>query len=129
MNRICLHKITKKILEMQGGGDDNPELMEMRLNTLKQNALNAGHLEADIEVKWVTEAEYQAIIGNDPDEIAAKAAREALQAAKQQALVDAMPSAVQVKAAIDNAFPDAKQNAFMTKFVRLVYLDLKNSVD
>ena len=69
------------------------------------------------------EAAYLAV------EVAEKEAREALQATKQQALVDTLPSAVQVKAAINNAFPDAKQNAFMTKFVRLVYLDLKNSVD
>jgi hypothetical protein len=35
--------------------------MEMRLNTLKQNALNAGYQEAEIEVKWVTDEEWVAI--------------------------------------------------------------------
>ena len=79
---------------------------------------------ADVIANYGTlEATYLA------DELAEKEAKEALQTAKQQALVDTLPSAVQVKAAINNAFPDAKQNAFMTKFVRLVYLDLKNSVD
>ena len=33
-----------------------------RLDTLKQNAINQGHLEADIEVKYITEAEYQIIL-------------------------------------------------------------------
>ena len=61
MNRICILKATKRILEMQSGGDDRPDLMEMRLNTLKQNALNAGHLEADIEAKWVTDEEWAVI--------------------------------------------------------------------
>jgi len=60
MNRVCLTK-DGKLIEMQSGGDDNPDLMEMRLNTLKQNAFNAGYKEDEIEVKWVTEAEWAAI--------------------------------------------------------------------
>jgi len=40
MNRVCLTK-GGKLIEVQGGGDDRPDLMEMRLNTLKQNAINA----------------------------------------------------------------------------------------
>jgi len=60
MNRVCLTK-DGKLIEMQSGGDDREDLMEMRLNTLKHNALNAGYLEADIEVKWVTDAEWAAI--------------------------------------------------------------------
>ena len=129
MNRICLNKITNKILEMQGGGDDREDLMEMRLNTLKQNALNAGYLETDIEVKWVTDAEYQSILDNDPDTIAAKAAREALQAAKQQALVDGLPSWSQVDTTINNIANLADAKAFIKKLSRVVYLDVKNSVD
>ncbi len=46
---------------MQSGGDDIPELMEMRLNTLLQNALNAGYKEDEIEVKWVTKEEWEVI--------------------------------------------------------------------
>jgi len=65
----------------------------------------------------------------EAERLAKEAIQAEVQAAKQLAIVDGLPSAVQVKAAIDNAFPDAKQNAFMTKFVRVVYLDLKNSVD
>jgi len=57
MNRLCLTK-SGKWIETQTGGDDRPDLMEMRLNTLKQNALNAGYKEEEIEVKWVTEEEW-----------------------------------------------------------------------
>ncbi|MDD4877392.1 MAG: hypothetical protein PHQ86_09800 [Dehalococcoidales bacterium] len=35
--------------------------MEMRLNTLKQNAINAGYTEGEIEVRWVTDEEWAAI--------------------------------------------------------------------
>ena len=60
MNRVCLTK-DGKLIEMQSGGDDNPDLMEMRLNTLKQNALNAGYKEDEIDVRWVTDEEWAAI--------------------------------------------------------------------
>ena len=60
MNRICLTK-DGKLIEMQSGGDDRPDLIEMRLNTLKQNALNAGYKEDEIEVKWVTDEEWAVI--------------------------------------------------------------------
>lgn len=59
--RICIHKMTKRIIEMQGGEDDRPDLSEMRLNTLKQNAINAGYIEDEIDVKWVTDEEWAAI--------------------------------------------------------------------
>lgn len=58
MNRICLTK-EGKLIEMQSGGEsEDRELEVMRLNTLKQNALNAGYKEDEIEVKWVTEEEW-----------------------------------------------------------------------
>jgi hypothetical protein len=57
MNRLCILKATKRILESQSGGTT-----QEHLDTLKQNAINAGYLEEDIEVKWVTDAEYQAIL-------------------------------------------------------------------
>lgn len=59
MNRVCLKD--GKLIEMQSGGDDRPDLMEMRLNTLKQNALNAGYTEDQIEVKWVSDEEWAVI--------------------------------------------------------------------
>ena len=79
MNRVCLTK-DGKLIEMQGGGlvdrsfndvcneenkaANNKEwdaLEVMRLNTLKQNALNAGYKEDEIDVKWVTDDEWAAI--------------------------------------------------------------------
>uniref|UniRef100_A0A6M3XVG4 Uncharacterized protein n=1 Tax=viral metagenome TaxID=1070528 RepID=A0A6M3XVG4_9ZZZZ len=60
MNRVCLTK-DRKLIEMQSGGNDREDLMEIRLNTLKQNALNAGYKEDEIEVKWITDEEWTAI--------------------------------------------------------------------
>ena len=60
--RVCINKLTGKLIESQSGGDDRPELMEARLDTLKQNALHAGYLEADIEVKFVTDIEFEVIM-------------------------------------------------------------------
>lgn len=61
MNRVCLTK-DGKLIEMQSGGEsENKELEIMRLDTLKQNALNAGYKEKEIEVKWVTDEEWSAI--------------------------------------------------------------------
>ncbi len=61
MNRVCIEKESGQLIEMQSGGDDRPDLMEMRLNTLKQNAINAGYAEDRIEVKWVTDEEWKVI--------------------------------------------------------------------
>jgi len=55
MNRICLTK-DGKLIEMQSGGKT-----EAHLDTLKQNALNAGYKEDEIDVKWVTDEEWAAI--------------------------------------------------------------------
>jgi len=132
MKRICILKATKRIYEMQGGGDDRPELMEARLNTLKQNAINAGHLEADIEVKWVTNAEYEAAKAEDPNEIAAQAdaaAKEAEQAAKAQVIIDNLPSREIVKTAVNNIANLAGAKAFLMKLTDVVYWLAKNKAD
>lgn len=67
MNRVCLTK-DGKLVEMQSGGYihpdpkiDNAEYAATCLNTLKQNALNAGYKEDEIEVKWIDEKEWQGI--------------------------------------------------------------------
>jgi len=57
----------------------------------------------------------------DQEKIDARMAEVARIAAKTQAIVDNLPSWAQVKTAIDAAFPDAKQNSFMTKAIRIVY--------
>ena len=62
MKRLCLVKLTGKIIEMQGGGEhDNELIMDARLETLRQNAINAGYAADDIEVKWTTDEEWAAI--------------------------------------------------------------------
>ena len=130
MNRICILKATKKILEMQSGGDDKADLMEMRLNTLKQNAINAGHAEAGIEVKWVTDAEYEAAKAEYPNEVAAQAAQAAKaaeQAAKAQAIIDNLPSWVEIEATINEFAIPANVKAFLIKQARVVYILAKNS--
>ncbi|MDP1575945.1 MAG: FAD-dependent oxidoreductase, partial [Cypionkella sp.] len=55
------YQFIKDFPETMQVGDDKPDLMEMRLDTLKQNALNAGYKEDEIEVKWVTDEEWAAI--------------------------------------------------------------------
>ena len=80
--RVCIEKSTGKLIESQSGGKvdrHDPEILlksniditkyhadcdaleAMRLDTLKQNALNAGYKEDEIEVKWIDEVEWQAI--------------------------------------------------------------------
>ena len=63
MNRISIQISTGKIIEMQTGGEtDDKELSNIRLGTLKQNAINSGFNESDVKVKWVTEQEYFELI-------------------------------------------------------------------
>jgi hypothetical protein len=83
MNRICLTK-DGKLIEMQSGGDDRPDLMEMRLNTLKQNALNAGYTEDQIEVKWVTDEEWASIAAD-----LSKPTQEQIAEAEKESLIQA----------------------------------------
>jgi len=70
---------------------------------------------------WI--AKYEAHIAIE------KSAQEILAQEKQQVLTSNLPDWVKVKAAIDAAFPDQKQNTFMAKLTRVIYLFLKNSVD
>jgi len=54
MYRICKEISTGKIIEMQSGGST-----QEHLNTLKQNAINAGYSEEDITVEWVDGDEFE----------------------------------------------------------------------
>jgi hypothetical protein len=91
MNRVCITK-DGKLIEMQSGGDDRPDLMGARLETLKQNALDAGYKEDEIEVKWVTDEELQPLMAAlnqpTPEQIAAKE-KEALIQAKMWEMAEA----------------------------------------
>jgi len=62
MDRVCIDKTTGQLIEMQSGGYDDEALRASRLDTLRQNAINAGYAEAEIEVKWVTDEELAALI-------------------------------------------------------------------
>jgi len=113
MYRISRIKSTGKLIEMQSGGkverltwmewslsvkepkDRSEEkyqeylnecdaLEASRLDTLKQNALNVGYKEDDIEVKWVTDEEWAAIEATlnqpTPEQIAEKEKEALIQA-------------------------------------------------
>jgi len=80
--RVSIKKSTGKLIESQSGGEVErlPQTVKMsdeeyveyltacdnlesgRLNTLKQNAINAGYAEADIEVNYITDAEFAVIM-------------------------------------------------------------------
>ena len=121
MYRVATQLLTGKLIEMQSGGkverltwmewslsvkepkDRSEEkyqeylnecdaLEASRLDTLKQNALNAGYKEDDIEVKWVTDEEWAVIEATlnqpTPEQIAEKE-REALIQAKIREMAEA----------------------------------------
>lgn len=52
-DRVCLKKSDGKLIEFQSG--DAP------LGTLTQNAVNSGYLASDVEEKYVSVAEWEAI--------------------------------------------------------------------
>ena len=70
--RVCITK-TRKLIESQSGGEAHPApkiddkgYAVMNLETLRQNAINAGYKEEDIEVRVVTDAEFQVIMNAQP---------------------------------------------------------------
>jgi hypothetical protein len=68
------------------------ELEAMRLDTLKQNAINAGYAESDIEVRWVTQEEYAALTAPTAEEAAAMMKKQAIDAI--QGILDAQAKAL-----------------------------------
>lgn len=92
--RVCTEKSTGKLIESQSGGrvkrlpqnnkvsdlkytdylNDCDTLEANRLDTLKQNAVNAGYIETNIEVKYISNIEYQIIL--DAQSIPEKTERE-----------------------------------------------------
>lgn len=68
--RVCVQKSTGKLIEYQSGNVNDlmadgtlppEEIKENRLNSLKQNAINAGYPADDIEVKEITPQEWEKI--------------------------------------------------------------------
>ena len=78
MYRVSINKLTGKVIEMQSGGYEDEALRETRLATLTTNALNAGYTADQIEVKWVTDAEYAALIAPTAEEVAAQMKQQAI---------------------------------------------------
>ena len=67
--RVSINKLTGKMIESQSGGETHPdpkindeEYALINLDTLRQNAIRAGHLEKDIEVKFATQEEYETLL-------------------------------------------------------------------
>ena len=105
MNRVCIDKTTGKVIEMQSGGYDESDAVvtAARLDTLRQNAINAGYKDADIEVKWVSAEEYAALVAALP---AQPVTRLTMRQARLQML--AMGVLSQVEAAVSQAGDAAK---------------------
>lgn len=64
--RVSINKVTGKLIESQSGGETHPdpkvddkEYAKMNLEILRQNAINAGYKAKDVEVKFVTDKEFE----------------------------------------------------------------------
>ena len=55
--RICIEKVTGKLIESQSGGET-----QAHLDTLLQNAVNAGYKAEDFEVKFIGDVEFAEIM-------------------------------------------------------------------
>ena len=67
--RVSINKLTGKMIESQSGGETHPDpkiddkaYAEANLETLRQNAINQGYSEKDIEVKFATPEEYETLM-------------------------------------------------------------------
>lgn len=123
MDRVCINKITGRLIEMQSGGKierlpktdtvkdeeysqylaDCAKIEAERLNTLRTNAINQGYTDAEIEVRWVMDEEYAALVADVP---APPVTRLTMRQARLQML--AMGVLSQVEAAVAQAGDAAK---------------------
>ena len=69
MGLISINKLTGKMIESQSGGETHPDpkidgvaYAKANLETLRQNAVNAGYALKDVEVKFVTQEEYEILL-------------------------------------------------------------------
>jgi len=67
--RVSINKSTGKMIESQSGGETHPDpkindkaYAVTNLETLRQNALNAGYNLKDVEVKFVTDEEFEVLL-------------------------------------------------------------------
>ena len=77
----------------------------------------------------ITKEEADALLAPTPEELATKAARQAIIDAKAQALLDNIPSWAQVDAAVTNIANLADAKAFIRKLARVVYWLAKDRED
>lgn len=144
--RVSINKLTGRLIESQSGGDMppiNPDWTPEELNaaiaayraanlqTLIDNAVRQGHKAEEIEAKFIPYKDLPALIeaSKMPEQIAAEAAQAAYIAAKTKAIADGLPDWSKVEREIKTAFPDIKQQTVILKLARVIYLDVKNSVD
>jgi hypothetical protein len=119
--RICVEKATKRILEMQSAADPG---------TLIQNAVNGGYDIGVIEELEVDAAGYASALAQDPIHVAQAQTvlvAQKVQADKEQAVLDNLPSWKQVSDSIDGAANLAEAKVIIKKLARVVYWLAKNS--
>lgn len=131
--RVCIEKLTGKLIEAQSGGDEsNPQ----HLQALITNAINAGYSEADTEAKYITDAEFDIMMKTTPEYLAAQARQQA----KAQSIIDNLPSwavvggkfdsmAAKVSTATNAQLKEILTGLIITtkKLARVVYWDVKNT--
>jgi len=124
--RVCIKKADGRLIESQSGGET-----QAYLDTLIQNAINAGYNEADIEAKFIPDADLPALIESSktPEQIVAEQAKADRKAAKAQAFIDNLPSWLVVETAVNNIASLADAKAFLIKLTRVVYWLAKNKAD
>ena len=115
--RVCIEKLTGKLIEAQSGGDEsNPQ----HLQALITNAINAGYSEADTEAKYITDAEFDIMMMKTTPEYLAAQAR---QQAKAQSIIDNLPSWSAVSGKFDTmaaAVPTATNAQLKNILVELI---------
>ena len=92
--RVSINKLTGKLIESQSGGETHPdpkvddkEYALANLDTLRQNAIRAGHLEENIDVRFVTLSAYQEILdANKPEPTEAQLYESAIKAKEAEIL-------------------------------------------
>jgi len=124
--RILIEKSTGRLIESQSGGET-----QEHLDTLIQNAINAGYREIDIDAKFIPNEDLAALIeaSKTPEQLAAEQAKIDSLAAKAQAFIDNLHSRAAVHNAVNNIANLADAKAFLLKLADVVYWLAKDKAD
>ena len=119
-------KATGELLEMQGvepSGDT--ELDNNRIAAITHNALNAGYTEDEIEVKWVTDEEWEKL--NQPtQEHKDKLQRELLDLIKDEVNVKEVVADLKEGVVLDTTITEElRAEGFVRDFVRAIQVQRK----